>query len=156
VRSCVVRSGRCPEVARKTDAAHRPRASAPVVVAAAVVIRDGRVLLTRRLEGQHLAGMWEFPGGKLEDGESPEEALARECREECGIDLEVAEILDVTHHRYPEKDVLLLFYRCELRAGEVRHLQVADHAWVAPDDLDDYPLPPADERVVARIRALEL
>jgi len=143
-------------VARKTDAAHRPRASAPVIVAAAVVIRDGRVLLTRRLEGQHLAGMWEFPGGKLEDGESPEEALARECREECGIDLEVAEILDVTHHRYPEKDVLLLFYRCELRAGEVRHLQVADHAWVAPDDLDDYPLPPADERVVARIRALEL
>ena len=143
-------------MARKTDAAHRPRASGPVIVAAAVVIRDGRVLLTRRLEGQHLAGMWEFPGGKLEDGESPEEALARECREECGIDLEVAEILDVTHHRYPEKDVLLLFYRCELRAGEVRHLQVADHAWVAPDDLDDYPLPPADERVVARIRALEL
>ena len=143
-------------MARKTDAAHRPRASAPVVVAAAVVIRDGRVLLTRRLEGQHLAGMWEFPGGKLEDGESPEEALARECREECGIDLEVAEILDVTHHRYPEKDVLLLFYRCELRTGEVRHLQVADHAWVAPPDLDRYPLPPADERVVARIRALTL
>ena len=143
-------------MARKADAAHRPRGFGPVVVAAAVVIRDGRVLLTRRAEGQHLAGMWEFPGGKLEDGESPEEALARECREECGIDLEVAEILDVTHHRYPEKDVLLLFYRCELRAGEVRHLQVADHAWVAPDDLDDYPLPPADERVVARIRALEL
>ena len=141
---------------RKADAAHRPRASAPIVVAAAVVIENGRVLLTRRAEGQHLAGMWEFPGGKLEDGESPEEALARECREECGIDLEVAEILDVTHHRYPEKDVLLLFYRCELRAGEVCHLQVADHAWVAPDDLDDYPLPPADERVVARIRALEL
>ena len=143
-------------MARTTDAAHRSRASAPVVVAAAVVIRDGRVLLTRRTEGQHLAGLWEFPGGKLEDGESPEEALVRECREECGIEVEVAEILDVTHHRYPEKDVLLLFYRCELRAGEVRHLQVADHAWVAPDDLDDYPLPPADERVVARIRALEL
>lgn len=141
---------------RKANAAHRPRGFGPLVVAAAVVIRDRRVLLTRRAEGQHLAGMWEFPGGKLEDGESPEEALARECREECGIELEVAEILDVTHHRYPEKDVLLLFYRCELRAGEVRHLQVADHAWVAPDDLDDYPLPPADERVVARIRALEL
>ena len=142
-------------MARKADAAHRPRGFGPIVVAAAVVIENGRVLLTRRAEGQHLAGMWEFPGGKLEDGESPEEALARECREECGIDLEVAEILDVTHHRYPEKDVLLLFYRCELRAGEVRHLQVADHAWVAPDDLDDYPLPPADERVVTRIQALE-
>ena len=140
---------------RKTDAAHRPRASALVVVAAAVVIRDGRVLLTRRSEGQHLAGMWEFPGGKLENGESPEEALVRECQEECGIEVGVSEILEVTHHRYPEKEVLLLFYRCELRAGEVRHLQVADHAWVAPEKLDEYPLPPADEGVVARIRALQ-
>ena len=142
-------------MARKADAAHRPPGFGPVIVAAAVIIRDGRVLLTRRGEGQHLAGMWEFPGVKLEAGESPEEALLRECQEECGIEVEVAEILEVTHHRYPEKEVLLLFYRCELRAGEVRHLQVADHAWVAPRDLDDYPLPPADERVVARIRALQ-
>ena len=142
-------------MARKADAAHRPPGFGPVIVAAAVIIRDGRVLLTRRGEGQHLAGMWEFPGGKLEAGESPEEALLRECQEECGIEVEVAEILEVTHHWYPEKEVLLLFYRCELRAGEVRHLQVADHAWVAPRDLDDYPLPPADERVVARIRALQ-
>ena len=127
-----------------------------VVVAAAVIIRAGCVLLTRRAEGQHLAGLWEFPGGKLEDGESPEEALARECEEECGIEIAVSEILEVTHCRYPEKDVLLLFYRCELRCGEVRHLQVADHAWVAPADLDRYPLPPADEAVVARIQALEL
>jgi 8-oxo-dGTP diphosphatase len=128
----------------------------PVVVAAAVIIKDGRVLLTRRAEGQHLAGIWEFPGGKLEHGESPEEALVRECREECGIEVEIDEILDVAHHRYPEKDVLILFYRCELRRGEVRHLQVADHAWVAPPDLDSYPLPPADERIVARIRGLQL
>ena len=128
----------------------------PVVVAAAVVIRQGRVLLTRRAEGQHLAGMWEFPGGKLEEGESPEAAVVRECREECGIEVEVTDILDVTHHRYPEKDVLLLFYRCALRSGEVEHLEVADHAWVAPSELGDYPLPPADARVVARIAALEL
>lgn len=138
------------------DAPHYPRGFGPIVVAAAVVIRDTRVLLTRRAEGQHLAGMWEFPGGKLEDGESPEEALARECREECGIDVEVGEILDVTHHRFPKKDVLLLFYRCELRGGEVLHLQVADHAWVLPTELDRYPLPPADDRVVARIQALGL
>lgn len=128
----------------------------PVVVAAAVIIKNGRVLLTRRAEGQHLAGIWEFPGGKLEHGESPEEALVRECREECGIEVEIDEILDVAHHRYPEKEVLILFYRCELRRGEVRHLQVADHAWVAPPDLDRYPLPPADERIAARIRALQL
>jgi len=143
-------------VPRKGEAEHRPRGSGPVVVAAAVVIREGRVLLTRRAEGQHLAGMWEFPGGKLEDGESPEEALVRECREECGIDVEVGEIVDVTHHRFPEKDVLLLFYRCELRRGEVLHLQVADHAWVVPMELGRYPLPPADDRVVARIQALRL
>lgn len=128
----------------------------PVVVAAAVIIDGGQVLLTRRAEGQHLAGLWEFPGGKLEDGESPEEALVRECREECGIDVKVERIVDVTFHRYPEHDVLLLFYRCVLLAGEVRHLQVADHAWVLPRDLDRYPLPPADERIVERIVALDL
>ena len=127
-----------------------------IVVAAAVVIRDGRVLLTRRAEGQHLAGMWEFPGGKLEEGESPETAVVRECREECGIDVEVSDILDVTHHRYPDKDVLLLFYRCDLIAREVQHLQVADHVWVTPDEIGQYPLPPADARVVARIQALAL
>lgn len=80
----------------------------------------------------------------------------RECREECGIEIAVAGILEVTHYRYPEKEVLLLFYRCELRSGQVQHLQVADHAWVAPADLGAYPLPPADERVVSRIQALEL
>ena len=128
----------------------------PVLVAAAVVIRDGAVLLTRRAQGQHLAGMWEFPGGKLEAGESPEEALVRECREECGIEVEVAAILDVTFHRYKDKDVLLLFYRCSVVAGDVSHLQVDDHAWVNPKDLDGYELPPADAKVVARIQSLRL
>ena len=121
-----------------------------ILVAAGVVIHEGRVLLTRRIEGQHLAGLWEFPGGKLEDGESPEAAVVRECREECGIEVQVEGILDVTHHRYPEKEVLLLFYRCSLLSGEVQHLQVADHAWVSPAALGDYPLPKADEGVVQR------
>jgi 8-oxo-dGTP diphosphatase len=127
-----------------------------IVVAAAVVVRDGRVLLTRRTEGQHLAGMWEFPGGKLEEGESPETAVVRECEEECGIEVVVEGILDVTHHHYPEKEVLLLFYRCSLVKGEVQHLQVADHAWVAPSALDEYPLPPADVGVVRAIQSLGL
>jgi 8-oxo-dGTP diphosphatase len=128
----------------------------PTIVAAAVVIESGRVLLTQRAEGQHLEGLWEFPGGKIEDGESPEEALVRECREECGIGIQVGQILDVTFHRYPEKDVLLLFYRCSLMSGEVRHLQIADHAWVEPKELGRYELPPADGPVIARIRALRL
>lgn len=127
-----------------------------IVVAAAVVVREGRVLLTRRLDDQHLPGLWEFPGGKVEAGESPAEALVRECREEIGIEVGVTRILEVTHHRYPEKEVLLLFYRCSLASGEVQHRQVADHAWVRPDELDDYELPPADGPVVRAIRELDL
>ncbi len=128
----------------------------PTIVAAAVVLDRGRVLLTQRAEGTHLEGLWEFPGGKLEPGESPEEALVRECREECGIEIAVGDILEVTFHRYPDKDVLLLFYRCSIVSGEVRHLQVNAHAWVAPDELDRYEFPPADTNVLARIRALRI
>lgn len=122
-----------------------------VVVAAAVVERDGKILLTKRRDKGHLAGLWEFPGGKLEEGEAPEDAVVRECREECGIELEVDSILEVTHHAYPEKTVLLLFYWCRLVSGEVQHLEVADHVWVLPSELRSYELPPADEPVVRAI-----
>jgi 8-oxo-dGTP diphosphatase len=125
----------------------------PTVVAAAIVVHEGKVLLTKRAANQHLGGLWEFPGGKLEPGESPEEACARECREECGIEIAVADIIDVTFHRYEDHDVLLLFYRCALVSGEVQHLEVADHAWVAPKDLARYALPPADEKVVAVVQS---
>ncbi|MEM9191337.1 MAG: (deoxy)nucleoside triphosphate pyrophosphohydrolase [Myxococcota bacterium] len=122
-----------------------------IVVAAAIVWSDGRILLTRRPSGTHLEGMWEFPGGKLEDGEAPEEALVRECEEECAIQIAVRDILDVTFHRYPKKDVLLLFYDCTLVSGEVQHREVADHVWCAPAEIRSYPLPPPDERVVQKI-----
>lgn len=131
---------------------------ATVLVAAAVIWRRGRVLLTRRMEGAHLAGLWEFPGGKVEAGEDPEDALVRECREECGIEIAVEDILDVTFHRYERKDVLLLFYDCRLAAdaGEgdpVRHLGVAGHAWCLPEQIRGYDLPPPDERVIRKIEA---
>jgi 8-oxo-dGTP diphosphatase len=128
---------------------------ATLIVAAAVIIEDGRVLLTRRPRGTHLENLWEFPGGKLEDGESPEAALARELREELGIDARATQILDVTFWRYPERDVLLLFYRAErLGRGPLRNLGVAAHAWVSLEDLDRYSLPPADVAVVSRVRVL--
>lgn len=125
-----------------------------ILVAAGVVIREGKVLLTQRLADAHLAGKWEFPGGKVEEGEDPKHTVVRELREECGIEVEVEDILDVTHHAYPEKTVLLLFYRCALLAGEVQHLGVADHAWVDGAGIDDHSLPPADEPVVAKLKAL--
>ncbi|UJR80306.1 (deoxy)nucleoside triphosphate pyrophosphohydrolase [Sandaracinus amylolyticus] len=125
-----------------------------VIVAAAVVKREGRVLLTRRMQGTHLAGFWEFPGGKVEEGEDPEVAVVRECREECAIDLEVVDVVEVAFHRYERKDVLLLFYECRLASDrEVQHLGVAEHTWVLPSELGDYPLPPPDERLVRKLQA---
>lgn len=127
---------------------------ATVIVAAGVAIERGRVLLTQRPGGTHLAGSWEFPGGKLEAGESPEEALARELFEELGVRCEVGAVLDVTYWRYPNKDVLLLFYRVKIVAGEIAHLGVADHAWATAETLDGYAFPPADVRVLGRIREI--
>lgn len=126
----------------------------PVVVAAAVVIEGDRVLLTQRPSGTHLAGAWEFPGGKLEEHEGPEAALVRELREELGVESEVGEVLDVTWWRYPTKSVLLLFYRARITGGTLAHLGVADHVWARREDLARYEFPPADEAVLGKIHAL--
>jgi 8-oxo-dGTP diphosphatase len=122
-------------------------------VAAAVVFREGRVLLTKRLKDAHLAGMWEFPGGKVEPHEDPEHAVVRELREECGVDVRVVDLMDATFHAYPERDVLVLFYECALVSGEVQHLGVAGHVWCECADIGGYELPPADVRVVKKVLA---
>ena len=124
------------------------------ILVAAAVIREAvgaALLLTRRPEGKHLAGYWELPGGKVESGEDPADAVIREVREECGLEIEVMDILDVTFHRYDDKDVLLLFYDCRVRGGDIAHIEVADHAWVTPDSLSRYPLPPPDEALVEKL-----
>ncbi len=126
----------------------------PVLVVAGVLVRAGRVLLTQRQAGTHLAGTWEFPGGKIEPGESPEAALVRELREEIGLEVTVGPVLEVTFWRYPNKDVLLLFYRVEAGPEAVQNLQVAAHAWVDAVGLGGYTFPPADGPVLARVRAL--
>lgn len=128
-------------------------ATKDILVAAGVIYRDGKVLLTRRMEGAHLAGMWEFPGGKVEPGEDPQVTVVRECLEECGIEVAVEDIMDVTFHRYETKNVLLLFYRARWVKGEVQHLQVADHVWCEPAAIRAYPLPPPDEAVMRKIEA---
>ncbi|MBI5517176.1 MAG: 8-oxo-dGTP diphosphatase MutT [Deltaproteobacteria bacterium] len=125
-----------------------------VLVVAGVLVEDHRVLLTRRPGGAHLEGYWEFPGGKIEPGEAPEEALARELREEISLDVRVGRVLDVTFWRYPTKDVLLLFYEVTRVAGEVQDLGVAAHAWARLEELPDYQFPPADVRVLARVREM--
>ncbi|MBN8615783.1 MAG: (deoxy)nucleoside triphosphate pyrophosphohydrolase [Deltaproteobacteria bacterium] len=126
----------------------------PTVVVAAAVVREGeRFLLTKRPDKGHLAGFWEFPGGKIEEGESPEAALVRECQEEIGIDVVPIDILDATFHRYASKDVLLLFYACSLGARrDIQHKEVADHAWALASELDRFALPPPDAKLLAKLQ----
>lgn len=128
-----------------------------VIVAAGIVIEGGRVLLSRRKQGTHLEGLWEFPGGKVEAGEDPRAALARELEEELGIATRIGEIVDVTFHRYEDADkaVLLLFFEAEREPGspEPRAIDVAEVAWFAADALDPSTFPPADVAVLAKVRA---
>jgi 8-oxo-dGTP diphosphatase len=128
-----------------------------IIVAAAVVIEHARVLLSRRKAGTHLAGMWEFPGGKVELGEDPRAALRRELDEELGIDVDVGEVVDVAFHRYDDADkaVLLLFFEAARRAGsaEPRAVDVAEVGWFAADALDPAAFPPADVAILAKVRA---
>ena len=127
-----------------------------ILVAAAIIVERGRVLLTQRKRGSHLEGMWEFPGGKVEEGEDPKDALARELREEIGVDVDVGDIVEVTFYRYETQSVLLLFYRAARRAGspEPRALDVAAFDWADQTALDPAKFPPADVAVLRKVKAL--
>ena len=118
-----------------------------IVVTAAVIERGGRFLVTRRLEGTHLAGFWEFPGGKCHEGESLVECLRREIVEELGVDAIVSdEIFQVTHE-YPERSVTLHFFACSLTADPQPRLG-QQMRWVAREDLRTLKFPPADDRLI--------
>ena len=121
-----------------------------VEVVAAVIERDSRYLITRRLEGTHLAGLWEFPGGKLLPGEQPEDALRRELKEELGVEVAVGELIQTVDWTYPEKTVRLLFFRCAL-AGEPAPLEGQEMRWVAAADLPTYGFPEADATLITRL-----
>jgi tRNA-Thr(GGU) m(6)t(6)A37 methyltransferase TsaA len=120
------------------------------LVMAALCRRDGRILLTRRRPEQPMGGLWEFPGGKLEPGELPEEGLAREIREELGVGCRVGGIHDVVAFRYPEFDLLMLVYDCVLE-GTPQAVDVAELAWVVPAELPGYDVLPADRPLVEKL-----
>ena len=124
-----------------------------IEVAAGLVFRAGRLLITRRPEGVHLAGLWEFPGGKLEPGETFEQALVRELDEELGIDVEVGVLVESIHHDYPEKSVYLKFFRCCWLAREPQPHEVAELAWIARDELRNHEFPAADARLLDTLQA---
>ncbi len=121
-----------------------------LVVSAAVVERDGRVMLCQRLPDAHNPLKWEFPGGKLEPGEGPEAALARELKEELGIEASVGRVRDAVFYRYPDRDVLVLFYGCAIRSGEPSTLGCNAIAWAEPEALAGYDFAGADLAFVQR------
>jgi 8-oxo-dGTP diphosphatase len=125
-----------------------------LVVAVALVDVDGRVLLTQRPPGKTMAGLWEFPGGKVHEGETPEAALIRELKEELGIDVAEACLAPLTFasHRYERFHLLMPLYVCRRWNGTVTAREGQALAWVRPARLDDYAMPPADKPLVAVLR----
>ena len=121
-----------------------------LVVACALVDEDRRVLIAQRPEGKALAGLWEFPGGKLDPGERPEDALIRELKEELGIDVKEACLAPLTFasHAYPDFHLLMPLYICRRWDGIVQPCEGQALKWVKPNRLRDYPMPPADEPLI--------
>src|SRR5690348_10010676 len=116
----------------------------PLDVAAALVFRNGKLLITQRPAEAHLGGLWEFPGGKREPGESFETCLSRELREELGMEVAVGQLVESVTHDYPDKTVHLKFFRCRWVRNEPEPLGCLALKWVAPAELADYEFPAAD------------
>jgi mutator protein MutT len=125
-----------------------------IVVVAAVIEDRHRFLVTRRPPGVHLAGMWEFPGGKIDPDESHSAALRRELREELGVDADVGDLVHETTHAYPDVTVALFFYRCRL-IGEPRPLLGQEMQWVPRAQLPSLGFPPADAELIDRLMRLD-
>jgi len=136
--------------------APEPAAPASIVLVAAVALldADGRVLLARRPPGKPMAGLWEFPGGKVDPGETPEAALIRELREELAVDTVESCLAPFTFasHAYEDFHLLMPLYLCRKWKGRVTPLEGQEIKWVMPSRLADYPMPPADGPLVAMLR----
>lgn len=127
-----------------------------LVVAAALIDPDNRVLLTRRPEGKSMAGLWEFPGGKVETGEAPEQALIRELAEELGVETWESCLAPIgfASHRYDDFHLLMPLFACRKWQGVPRSIEGQEMAWVHPRDLRRYDMPPADLPLIPVIRDL--
>ena len=137
---------------KKTGSRHGSRVTrhvpAVVQVAAGLIFREGRYLIARRKADTHLGGLWEFPGGKREPGESLEGCLHRELREELGIDVTPPVHFRVIRHEYPGKTVELHFFRCTVSRGEALALDCEEVRWVMPNEMANYEFPPADRPLI--------
>ncbi len=123
-----------------------------IPVAVGIILRDSRVLVTRRREGTHLAGSWEFPGGVILPGETAEDALRRELKEELGVNVERATLIHRQSHSYPDRDVELHFFLCTGVEGEPSGLEGQDARWVSAGDLDHLSTPVANAEVIRMLK----
>jgi len=121
-------------------------------VVAAIIIKDNSVLIAQRSNNDPLAGLWEFPGGKVENGETPEDSLIREMQEEFCIDVEVGEFFESSIFPYDKGSIRLLAYMCRWTGGEIRSTVHNDYAWAKVNELDQYIFAPADRPLVEKLR----
>jgi len=135
------------------DESRESRAEPAVEVSAGLIFRDGKLLITQRHADSHLGGLWEFPGGKREPGETFEQCLARELREELGVEVVVGQLLESVEHAYPERTVHLKFFICHLEHGEPQPIGCPAVTWVNQAGLYDYDFPAADAKLLEKLRA---
>jgi mutator protein MutT len=139
---------------KKTPPQHSSTPTSPAIdVAAALIFRDGKLLITQRRAGAPLGGLWEFPGGKRESPETFEQCLVREIREELGGTISVGALFETVTHNYPGKAVQLKFFICRWEGGEPQALGCAAFRWVSAAELDQYPFPAADAKLLEKLRA---
>ena len=122
-----------------------------IEVSAGLVFRANKLLITQRHANAHLGGLWEFPGGKRETDETFKQCLARELREELGVDVVVGELVETITHAYPERTVLLKFFLCKLPTGEPQAIDCAAIKWVNREELATHDFPGADTRLIAQL-----
>lgn len=130
----------------------RPSGHRVIEVAAGLIFHDGRLLIAQRRLNDHLGGMWEFPGGKRELGETYQQCLMRELFEELGVHVAVGRRLAVADHPYPERRIHIEFFQCRLVANQPQPIRCANIAWVRADELQAYSFPPADAQLLDQLR----
>jgi mutator protein MutT len=124
-----------------------------IEVSAALIFRNGKLLITQRPASAHLGGLWEFPGGKLEAGETFEQCLVREIREELGIEIFGGELFGEVFHDYAKKSVHLKFFICKLVSGEPQPLGCAAFKWIGKPELDSFEFPAADAQLLEKLKS---
>ncbi|NKE69183.1 (deoxy)nucleoside triphosphate pyrophosphohydrolase [Nitrospiraceae bacterium HYJII51-Mn-bac16s-1-B09] len=134
------------------DPAERRRLQGPIIeVAIAIIVRDGEILVTRRKEGVHLPGLWEFPGGKRDSGETIRACLLREVKEELGATVEIERLFWERSHDYADRTVILHAYFCRLLSGDLMPLASQELKWIRPDSLLSLPFPEANRPLLEKL-----